>query len=348
MSFFLCPQRKRHIFAPQNILTISMKLSIIIPVYNAEKYIYACLKSLAQQTADDFEVIIVNDGSTDKSTDICQHFCKKHPTKFSLYEISNSGPSIARNTGLLHARGEYITFIDADDWVEPCYVETILQEMAGVDLLYFGQSHHQADGSIASFAIEDTSATSPEDIEDLLLRLKSNETGMEIFGFTWNKCFRHDLIKKYDITFEQKLSVREDELFTEYYCRKIKQLKTISQVLYHYRVQNAGLTRKTNTPEEVLLLAEKLKDAVEHISSPTLYQYVNERIFNYYFIASMGMPLRKALALCCYLHLLYHQHVSKMQFKHSTIRLVFSPPPIISQCIFCIVWSLRHKRYRGI
>lgn len=94
------------------------KLSIIVPVYNVEKYIERCLNTLVNQTLQDIEIIIVNDGSTDKSKEIIKKYLKKYSEKIQYYEKENGGLSSARNFGLNYAKGEYIAFLDSDDYVE--------------------------------------------------------------------------------------------------------------------------------------------------------------------------------------------------------------------------------------
>ena len=97
---------------------IDIKVSIIVPVYNAEKYLKKCLNSLVKQTLDEIEIIIINDGSVDKSQEIINEFSNQYPDKIKSYIQSNSGQAVARNFGLKKAIGEYVLFIDSDDYIE--------------------------------------------------------------------------------------------------------------------------------------------------------------------------------------------------------------------------------------
>lgn len=112
-------------------------VSVIIPVYNAEKHLERCLRSLECQTYSEYEVLLIDDGSTDSSSDICKNYAKKN-AKFQYIYQNNGGVSRARNTGLRKARGDYLTFVDADDWVEPTYIEKMLSvcEETNVRLYY--------------------------------------------------------------------------------------------------------------------------------------------------------------------------------------------------------------------
>ena len=130
-------------------------LSIIIPVYNVEKYLYTCLNSISCQTDSEFEVLLVDDGSSDQSGLLCDEF-EKRDGRFKAIHIKNSGPSIARNTGLKHANGDLITFVDSDDWVPLNYVETIrkiYRKMHVINYIpsYFGGSRNLP----IQFVIED-------------------------------------------------------------------------------------------------------------------------------------------------------------------------------------------------
>ena len=99
-------------------------VSIIIPVYNTEKYLEECLDSVCSQTYKNLEIILINDGSTDNSEEICQKF-KDMDQRIQIYTCFNSGPAFARNLGLSKAHGEYIMFVDSDDWILPELVDTL-------------------------------------------------------------------------------------------------------------------------------------------------------------------------------------------------------------------------------
>ena len=100
------------------------KISIIVPVYNSEKYLSTCVDSLVSQTLKEIEIIFVNDGSTDNSSEIIRLYCDKH-TNIKIIEINNSGSSLARKTGVQNAIGEYVCFVDSDDYVEPEFCEAL-------------------------------------------------------------------------------------------------------------------------------------------------------------------------------------------------------------------------------
>lgn len=97
-------------------------ISIIIPVYNSERFLHRCLESIVNQSSGDFEVILVDDGSKDKSGSICDEYSLRD-SRFKVFHNSNGGPSVARNFGLEHSHGNYLLFIDSDDWLESNAIE---------------------------------------------------------------------------------------------------------------------------------------------------------------------------------------------------------------------------------
>jgi len=105
-----------------------MKISIIIPIYNSEKYLSRCLETVINQTYSKLEIILVNDGSRDKSLDICKHYQSKD-SRIIIIDKINEGVSVARNTGIEAATGKYIGFVDADDWIEPSMYESMLNNI---------------------------------------------------------------------------------------------------------------------------------------------------------------------------------------------------------------------------
>ena len=124
-------------------MNMEYKVSIIIPIYNEELYLEQCLESVYSQTYSNLEIILINDGSTDQSGEICKCFMKKDP-RVIYYEQENYGQGIARNKGIEKSTGKYITFIDADDWVDEKYIEILLDTIAdcSADIVRAGIQHY--------------------------------------------------------------------------------------------------------------------------------------------------------------------------------------------------------------
>ncbi|HBR3201342.1 TPA: glycosyltransferase family 2 protein, partial [Klebsiella pneumoniae] len=128
-----------------------MKISFVIPAYNAEGYIHECISSILNQGEDGFEIIVINDGSTDRTEEILNQI-KSQTTKLTFHTIDNSGQSIARNLGVQYAKGEYIFFIDADDLISPKTIKKLhdIIENECADIVFFNGSAFYDDDQLKS------------------------------------------------------------------------------------------------------------------------------------------------------------------------------------------------------
>ncbi len=128
-----------------------MKLSVIIPVYNAENYIERCVNSVLSQTLKDFEILLINDGSNDRSEELIANYEKAYPDVIRAISVENGGQGRARNIGLSMARGEYIGFVDSDDWIDPTMYEKMIttMECSGKNISVCGMTGHFDDGNTA-------------------------------------------------------------------------------------------------------------------------------------------------------------------------------------------------------
>ena len=218
-------------------------ISIIIPVYNAEPYLTKCLDSIICQDIQDCEVLLIDDGSTDNSASICQQYSGKYDNITFIHK-ENGGVSSARNAGLNIAQGQYICFIDADDWVEPNYLQTLksyTQSENTTDILFFSMSIISTNGdkeqiNLTSAYCQNREATEKE---IYVLRYAGSK---DVFGWTWGKMFRAEIIRNHHIRFPEEIHFREDEIFTFEFCRYVQSLQTIEMPLYNYRLSNSGLT----------------------------------------------------------------------------------------------------------
>ena len=220
----------------------SALVSVIVPVYQAENYLKDCLESLCRQSLQELELIIVNDGSTDGSLDIIQSFAAKD-TRIRCLDLPNQGVSAARNAGLELATGEYVGFVDADDWVD----DIMYQE------LYALAVDSNADLVIANVYVHDSDNT-----QALRLNLKDDTWDLDYnrdtffealmdFKFdyaNWNKLFRRSWIAANGLKFSSELKIWEDLLFNLEFACMAKSVVTTNKAYYHYRMHEHSVMQQ--------------------------------------------------------------------------------------------------------
>ncbi|MCD8328850.1 MAG: glycosyltransferase [Ruminococcus sp.] len=210
-----------------------MKCSVVIPVYNADKTIEACVNSLLG--ASDIEIILVNDGSLDNSRNICEKLSAENECVF-LINQQNKGVSAARNIGVQNARGEYILFVDADDKVEPGFMNALnCKETPDIIICRYNDIHNM-DIKEHLYSREGFSNQNGE-IGELLAVCN--------LAYVWGKFFRKSIIKEHDIIFDTDLCYGEDSLFVLSYCRYIKSCLATNKFVYLYSIDDeSSLSRK--------------------------------------------------------------------------------------------------------
>ncbi|MGV4462934.1 glycosyltransferase family 2 protein [Ornithobacterium rhinotracheale] len=223
-------------------------VSIIIPIYNAERYLKKCLDSVLAQSYQDFEVILVNDGSSDNSEQILEDYCKEYE-QLKVFSQKNSGVSEARNLGIRKAKGEYIVFIDSDDYVLPNYIECLVKDMEQnpCDLIIHGFD------KISLSNNENLGAIFPSDTAQRIL-LKSPidvlENDNSIFleqGYPVSKLFKRNIIVENNILFPKGISIYEDTIFLLqylYHCQEVY-LNHIANYIYVIRSNSASNTSRS-------------------------------------------------------------------------------------------------------
>lgn len=207
------------------------RLSIIVPVFNVEKYIVKCLKSLVNQTLKDIEIIIVNDGSKDKSEEIIKKYLKENQTIIKYYKKKNGGLSSARNYGLKYATGEYIAFLDSDDYVE----KDMYEEM------YNLAKKENADMVECDFIWEWGYG------KKILDKRREYKSKKEIMKrprvVAWNKIYKRELLNKYKIRFPEGLIYEDMEFFYKL-LPHINNISYINKYFVHYTQREDSITNK--------------------------------------------------------------------------------------------------------
>lgn len=236
-----------------------MKFSIIIPVYNVAKYLPACLDSIMEQSFADFEVICVNDGSTDDSLVVLEEYAAKFP-QLRIVNQENAGTAAARNHGVMEAKGDYVWFVDSDDWVETDALQILSQNITDEDMLCFsGRRYFEVDDSTeaSDFMAEEQGLTGWE---------YYNRHALEHRNFAFVcvvlRVYKRDFLLRNNLFFDKGVT-HEDNLWVPLVCYYAKTVRVISNSLYVYRIRmgskmgdNVSLARK----KDLLSVANELSE----------------------------------------------------------------------------------------
>lgn len=253
------------------------RISIIIPVYNSEKFLAETLRSVAAQTYSNLEVILIDDGSTDHSGDICKAQTRTDG-RFHYYKIENAGPSGARNAGLMHATGEYIGFCDSDDLIDPNMYQTMVTyiEQHSADIV-FCDIFSERDQCKFGFPWPDSTLFHAEEIGQRLVGAfvgnKSDDIASNpLWGSVVRCLFKAEKIKKEAIYFPQDIHFAEDLVFTLRYLQKSDVAVICNKVLYHYRCNPDSIMNSFFSYKNGMFLARKkllsyLSDIIENFSA---------------------------------------------------------------------------------
>lgn len=217
-------------------LQVAPLISVIVPFYNAKKCLSIVVSSLQKQDDQHFELLLVDDGSTDGSDELAQVFAASD-RRIHFHQKSNGGVSSARNMGLSMAKGDWVLFVDADDAVEPDFVSSMRAAASGHDLAICGYDSVSADVSVPFvLGLGGVDITMDQVYEHSLCTPILN-------GGCCNKAFRLDLIRQHALQFDERVSVGEDVVFLAEYFQHCERVAYVNRVLYHYTVNTQSLTQ---------------------------------------------------------------------------------------------------------
>ena len=209
------------------------RISVIVPVYKAEKYLQRCIDSILGQTFSDFECILVDDGSPDHSPNICDEYATKNP-QIRVIHQANAGVSAARNTGIDAARGEWLCFVDSDDWVDSLYLETLYAqtERNNVQMVVCGRINEQLDSTLIKNPVVDTRFVFNR--SDFFEFYKKNRSRYDspCFIFVTNELISREFLG--NIRFDENRTMGEDQVFNLDLYDKIESIVYVPECLYYY------------------------------------------------------------------------------------------------------------------
>lgn len=238
-------------------------LSVIIPVYNVEEFLPKCIDSILKNNLDNIEVILVNDGSSDNSGDICDAFAKEYPFIY-VFHKENGGVSSSRNLGLDKATGEWIYFIDGDDWISPDTFSILNGKIIDVDIIQFGYQKINERGNV---------------LYEMKPQFESSYGGADEYFLSGNfvlmnivvSMFKRALIEQYKIRFSNKIKCGEDLEFGVKCFATAQNIFVLDKCFYHY------LERKGSAMESKV----SLESVVDHLE-------ISKNIIKFY--ADLGIP----------------------------------------------------------
>lgn len=226
-----------------------MLISVIVPVYNVEKYLRQCLDSLLQQSYRDLEIIMVDDGSQDSSGEICEEYAAKD-SRIKVIHKQNEGLGFARNSGLEISTGKYVTFIDSDDVAECDLIEQLMKEVIDkdVDTCIGGFKRITEDGKAVFQESYTRDFFSGDDVYNKLFArmLGSAPDAHDAIRMSvWNVLYSMDIIRKHNIRFpSERVFISEDIVWDSEYYRYAQAVSVIGSTAYHYRITPGSLTQK--------------------------------------------------------------------------------------------------------
>lgn len=262
-----------------------IKLSIIIPVYNCEKYLNDCLDPLVRELNDNIEIILVDDGSTDESCDICDRYSSIYPMIKVLHQ-KNQGVSAARNIGLDNATGEFIMFVDSDDVIDDGAITKLMRILdEKFDCIASGIRYwYEYNGKVENYLLKNVTFQYRDNINEYYAMLNENR----FFSAIYSKIYKRQIIEENHIRFPLEFSIWEDSAFVYSYLSYCETIKCVDYTFYNYR-QTLGesLVKKMhkNSIEALLYRHECSKYLIEYLDTIHVKSYYDT--LNYWFTVSL-------------------------------------------------------------
>lgn len=293
------------------------RVSIIIPIYNVREYLQECIESVLNQTYADIEILLIDDGSEDNSSEICDKYAKQS-NKIKVFHIKNGGVSNARNLGIKEASGKYIMFVDSDDVIDSQMVEKMVANVGSQDMAICGYWEKFFNKNVK------------HQIANIVTDIDKEKAITDIFeregygGYLWNKIFIANIIKENEIKFNKHIYMCEDLYFVINYMRFCKKIRILPECMYYYRMRKSSMIwKKEKSKFESLFIAyskiyEILKQ--EQVSMIKFYYsclisiFLNKKLFNAF--------LKKKNAKISYHKIYYEVLKSKEITKNRKIKLI--------------------------
>lgn len=325
----------------------ALLFSVIIPVYNAEDYLNTCVISIMKQTYENIEIILINDGSTDRSKHLCDEYAQQD-NRVKVVHSENKGVSSARNMGLSIACGDYVLFVDSDDWIELSLIQNMAQILDHFlyDLLIYGVVKEKESDAVRLYSeLKTGSYKCKEELDSVLSQLIKSEVLNSPF-----KVYKNSLIKENHIAFKKEISLGEDFLFNLEFTLNSSSLHICSKILYHYMVvNNESLSRKFRinkykelmqvNDHSLILVNEKGK---YFLKEPFLYIRLKNVYSCFFDLYLEACTFNRSQKINYIKYVLNNEkkkdylHIKNLQFKTLAIFLMLNQPILIYYFIKCL------------
>ena len=266
-----------------------MKVSILVPIYNVEKFFSRCLESLFNQTYQNIEYVFVNDCTPDNSMVVLHNFMEKYPSRAKLVRIientNNCGIAIVRNTLIKNATGDYVLFVDSDDWIEEDMVEKLVDKAIQTDADVVGCDYYEDYPNKAVLFKQHYPTDRIEAMKAMTL--------LKIKGVLWKLLIRHDLIVKNNLSFIPEIHFGEDYIF----CCKLffyaKSISNVDEALYHYVQYNPNNYCSSNSDKRIQSFAKAIKTVETFYRENGILDMVNTELLQRKFLCKSSYALDK-------------------------------------------------------
>lgn len=319
-------------------------ISVIVPIYNSEHTLHRCINSILAQTYTDFEVLLVNDGSIDSSAVVCEEYVNKDD-RVRLINKANGGVSSARNIGLDNAKGEWVTFCDADDWVGPCWLELFVRRQANAALVCQGIFLKKVGEK--DFGLKGCDCSG--EVSQCLQRLIDEA----MFGGCTIKLFKMQLIRQGNLRFNETLKFKEDEEFVIRYMFQMEyeSLQSIKEGAYYYDEPDFKIKYQHTDEFETLFSTFEtvkkihrrtpIKDSYEHFLKELSYGLIDS------FLKGLPNGLERIKR---YQRLVGRNNIRNARWLGMTAKYLLSAPAYIAYGLLTFKFRLENKKRlrRGI
>lgn len=325
-------------------------ISIIVPVYNEEKYLPQCLNSLINQTYQDIEIICVNDGSTDGSLSILELYAAKDE-RVKIISQTNQGLSEARNIGIKAAQGEWMMFVDSDDWLETDCCLKVVNLSLGVDLVFFSYIREFRNSSAPKYVLGSVDITFRGKKFLMLFERLIAPKGKELrqpdkidsLSTAWGKLYRKDIIKDQQLKFVSTKEIgTEDLLFNVEYFSFIQCAAYLHDALYHYRkatLSTLSSFYKDELDKKWLRLYERIEKIITPINNSELLEAICRR--KALCLLGLGLNITFCKETFCRKHRMLEEIITSDWYSSAVAHLDTSPMPYHWKCFY---GAARHRQ----